>query len=311
MTRGRVLILLLVCGALACSCRSPTPAPPTAPPTEAPALAATHPPLSTATHTPEPSATLEPTGTPQPSVTSQSPTPTPAPSTPVPLPPTPTTGATRPEPERIVFGPDEVSATVVDEIEREGTEGVTYHPGYLVHARAGQTMEVAIVSPRGDVLLDVVSADGVPLKRYVDGASQWRGTLPATQDYFVQPVATGGSTDFTVRIIILSLEFAPQRIQFAPGATSATTSGRFVAGMSQYYVLRAQAGQRMTVMVDPPQVKVTIEGEDGSNWLAAPVGAGLTIPSLPQAQDYTIGLSLPLQIGEIAGYTMEVSVTGP
>ena len=541
MTRGRVLILLLVCGALACSCRSPTPAPPT----EAPALAATHPPLSTATHTPEPSATLEPTGTPQPSVTSQSPTPTLAPSTPVPLPPTPTTGATRPEPERIVFGPDEVSATVVDEIEREGTEGVTYHPGYLVHARAGQTMEVAIVSPRGDVLLDVISADGVPLKRYVDGqsgwrgtlyatqdyilqpvatgasssftltlrialpeatptppyvagperivfapgataaavagyiervgsegvvyhrgylvraragqmmevvvespngdvllnvisadgvplkryvdgasrwvgelyatqdyllqpvatgastsfslvvrippltptpspqperivflpgdtsaivsgrierhttdgvschagylaralarqvmevvvdspngdvllsiigedgvplkryvdgASQWRGTLPATQDYFVQPVATGGSTDFTVRIIILSLESAPQRIQFASGATSATTSGRFVAGMSQYYVLRAQAGQRMTVMVDPPQVKVTIEGEDGSTWLAAPVGAGLTIPSLPQAQDYTIGLSLPLQIGEIAGYTMEVSVTGP
>jgi hypothetical protein len=67
----------------------------------------------------------------------------------------------------------------------------------------------------------------------------------------------------------------------------------------------------MTVMVDPPQVKVTIEGEDGSAWLAHPVGEGLTIPSLPQTQDYTIGLWLPLQIGEMVGYTMEVSVTGP
>ncbi len=543
VTRGRVLILLLVCGMLAYACQSPMPALPT----EAPTSTATLPLLSTPTHTTEPTATPQPAETPRPTATSQPPTPTDVPPTPTPLLPTPTPGATQPGPERITFAPGEVSATVIGEIEREETDGVTCHPGYLAYARAGQTMEVAIDSPGEDVLLNVVSADGVPLKRYVDGQSgwrgtlyatqdyllqpvatgasspftltlriaapepsptptyvagperivfaagatsaavagyiermgnegvvyhrgylvhtragqtmevivdsptgdvllnvisadgvplkryvdgeprwvgqlyatqdyllqpvatgsstsfslivripplapvptpspqperivflpgdtsatvsgrierhttegvschlgylvrglakqvmevmidspnddvllsivgedgvplkryvdgesQWRGVLPATQDYLLQPVATGGSADFAMRIIISSLGSAPQRIQFAPGATSATMSGRFVAGVPQYYVLRAQSGQRMTVMVNPTQTKVTIEGEDGSAWLAVPVGEGLTIPSLPQTQDYTIGLSLPLQIGEMVGYTMEVSVTSP
>jgi hypothetical protein len=172
-------------------------------------------------------------------------------------------------------------------------------------------MEVVVDAPGDDVLLSIVGEDGALLKPYVDGASRWRGVLPATQDYVLQPVATGGSTDFTVSIIVSPLDSQPQRIQFAPGATLATLSGRFVAGVPQYYVLRAAGGQRMTVLVQPAQVKVTIEGQDGSAWLASPVGEGLTIPSLPQTQDYTIGLSLSLEIGEIIGYTMEVSLTGP
>jgi len=225
-----------------------------------------------------------------------------------PLAPSPTPS---PQPERIWFLPGDVSATVSGQIERETTEGVSCHCGYLIRGLAKQVMEVVIDSPNDDVLLSIVGEDGVPLKRYVDGESRWRGVLPATQDYLLQPVATGGSTSFTLMVAISPLASEPQRIQFAPGATSATTSGRFVAGASQYYVLRAQRGQRMAVMVDPAQAKVTIEGEDGSAWLAVPVGEGLTVSSLPETQDYTIALSLPLQIGEIVGYTMEVSVTGP
>lgn len=216
-----------------------------------------------------------------------------------------------PQPERIVFLPGDTAVTVGGRIERPTTEGVSYHAGYVVRGLARQVMEVMVDSPNDDVLLSIVGEDGVSLKRYVDGELRWHGVLAATQDYVVQPVATGGSTDFTVSIIISTLESEPQRLQFAPGATSATMSGRFIAGVPQYYVLHAGGGQRMAVLVDPAQVRVTIEGEDGSAWLAAPVGEGLIIPSLPQTQDYTIGLSLPLQIGEISGYTMEVSLTGP
>jgi hypothetical protein len=56
---------------------------------------------------------------------------------------------------------------------------------------------------------------------------------------------------------------------------------------------------------------VLIEGEDGSAWMAVPVGEGLTVPSLPGTQDYTITLSLPIPVGGVVPYTMEVSVTGP
>jgi hypothetical protein len=225
-----------------------------------------------------------------------------------PLAPRPTPS---PQPERIFLLPGDTSVTVSGQIERETTEGVSCHCGYLIRGLAKQVMEVVVDSPNDDVLLSIVGEDGVPLKRYVDGESRWRGVLPATQDYLLQPVGTGGSTGFTLMIVISPLDSEPQRIQFAPGATSATTSGRFVAGAPQYYVLRAQRGQRMTVMVNPAQAKVAIEGEDGSAWLAVPVGEGLTVAPLPETQDYTIVLSLPLQIGEIVGYTMEVSVTGP
>ena len=98
---------------------------------------------------------------------------------------------------------------MVGEIERTMAEGVTYHPGYLAYARAGQTMEVIIDSPNDDVLLDVISADGVPLKRYVDGQSEWRGTLYATEDYFLQPVATGASAPFTLTLRIVQPEPSP------------------------------------------------------------------------------------------------------
>jgi hypothetical protein len=91
----------------------------------------------------------------------------------------------------------------------------------------------------------------------------------------------------------------------------AEMSGRSVTSVPQRYVLHAQQGQRLTVMVDLTQAKVQIEGEDGSAWLAVPVGEGLTIPSLPGTQDYTITLSLPVPIGGVASYTVEVSVTGP
>jgi hypothetical protein len=216
-----------------------------------------------------------------------------------------------PQLERLSVAADGSSAIVNGEIQRETSEGVSCHPGYVVRGLARQVMEVAIDSPNDDVLLNISGEDGVPLKQYVDGESQWRGVLPATQDYLLQPVATGGSTSFTLIVVVSPGESEPQRLQFAPGATTAETSGRFVASVPQRYVLQAQRGQQVTVMVDPMQAKVLIEGEDGSAWLAVPVGEGLTVPSLPATQDYMITLSLPIPIGGIVSYTMEVSVSGP
>jgi hypothetical protein len=213
--------------------------------------------------------------------------------------------------ERISVVAGESPTIISGEIQRETTEGVSCHPGYVMRGLARQVMEVAVDSPNDDVLLNISGADGVPLKQYADGELQWRGVLPATQDYVLQPVATGSSTSFTLIVVISPQESEPQRIQFAPGATMAEISGRFVASMPQRYVLHAQQGQRLTVMMDLTQAKVQIEGEDGSAWLAVPVGEGLTIPSLPGTQDYTITLSLPAPIGSVASYTVEVSVTGP
>lgn len=97
---------------------------------------------------------------------------------------------------RIQFEPGGTSATVTGEIEQNGIRH------YVVRALAGQTMDVRVTSPNGDVLLTIWGEDGVPLKRYVDDRADWRGELYATQDYYIEAVVVGGATNYTLTVTI-------------------------------------------------------------------------------------------------------------
>ena len=64
-------------------------------------------------------------------------------------------------------------------------------------------MTVVITSPNNDVLLTVYGFEtGDPLVRYVSGAWQWSGTLPASQDYMIHAVSVGAATGYRVDISI-------------------------------------------------------------------------------------------------------------
>jgi len=74
---------------------------------------------------------------------------------------------------------------------------------YLAWGGAGQTMSVTITSPNNDVLLTVYGFEtGDPLVRYVSGAWQWSGTLPASQDYMIHAVSVGAATNYRLDISI-------------------------------------------------------------------------------------------------------------
>ena len=103
---------------------------------------------------------------------------------------------------RIQFDPGASSTMLSGVLERVGPGGVEFAGGYVLRASAGQTMEVVVTSPSSDVLLSIVGEDGVPLKRYVDGETQWQGVLHATQDYFLHLVSAGGDTSFTLQFTI-------------------------------------------------------------------------------------------------------------
>ncbi len=106
---------------------------------------------------------------------------------------------------RIQFDPGEVSVSVDGYLERTEPEGVEFGGGYVLRALEGQMMEVNISAPNDDVLLSIEGEGGVPLKRYVDGESYWRGELPATQDYFIRPVSVGGETGFNLTVTVAPL----------------------------------------------------------------------------------------------------------
>jgi hypothetical protein len=98
------------------------------------------------------------------------------------------------------------------------------------------------------------------------------------------------------------------RIQFAPGAISATVQGNVAANVSDDYILSAAAGQTMTVVIESPNsnVLLTIVGADGiplTNGLMS--GATSWQGELPATQDYTIRAIGAL---EPAAYSLTVTI---
>ena len=101
-------------------------------------------------------------------------------------------------PARITFKSGAISATV------QGSLGSNETNFYLARASGGQTMTVKIVSPGNNVLLTIYGlSDGQPLVRYVSGAYEWTGVLPATQDYMIEAVNTSAATAYTIIVTII------------------------------------------------------------------------------------------------------------
>lgn len=100
-------------------------------------------------------------------------------------------------PSRIQFAPGSASATV------SGSLTAYESDDYVVLAQAGQTMAVTISSANNNVLLTIVGADGIPLTNgLMSGASEWRGQLPAAQDYIIRALGTDRPADYTLVVFI-------------------------------------------------------------------------------------------------------------
>ena len=80
---------------------------------------------------------------------------------------------------------------------------------------------------------------------------------------------------------------APERIDFAPGATSATVTADLVQGVSLAYVLHVAVGQRMFVAVEGDATP-TLLGPQGSALPPLSSTPGLWQFGLPEVGDYTI-----------------------
>lgn len=211
------------------------------------------------------------------------------------------------EPIRIQFAPGTTSATMTGHLEQQYDADL-----YVLRALVGQTMEVTVTSPGNGVGLSIWGTDGTPLKRYAVGAAQWRGVLPSTQDYFIEAIALGGATSYEMTVWVSALgPSEPIRIQFAPGATSATVEGSLEPGGFDRYVLCAMRGQMMEVRVSPaPAVAISVQGQDGSFWSVPSSEGTLRIEQLPATQDYTITLAAVPPTGTTY-YTMVVRIPPP
>ena len=196
---------------------------------------------------------------------------------------------------RIQFAPGATSAELTGQIEAQSIDT------YVLGAAIGQRMTVELFSAEEFVRLEVHNNSG----GWLDGQispTMWQIELPATADYVIRVFGGDTVADYTLRVSI------PSRIQFAPGAISATVSGNLAAHESDDYVVSALAGQTMTVAISSVNnnVLLTIVGADG-----IPLTNGLMSSAsewrgqLPAVQDYiirAIGTDRP------SDYTLVVSI---
>lgn len=292
MNRSRVLFLfsLAVVLALAAACGGPVPTPrPTVPfASSTPAFVVSPQPGETASPQPGETQQAQATATLQPSAA-------------------PTAGAPV---TRIQFESGAIKALV------DGHLAASEAAHYVLRAAAGQIMSVSLSPDQGQAILVIWGQDGDVLVSDHAGVAYWSGQLRTTQDYYIDVRSAADSTpvDYVLTVTIPPLPtpgagVPPTRIQFAPGATSVTVPGTVPASSSKSYILRALAGQTMSVALTPASAPayLVIWGEDGSvllrgDWQAMEFSDELTL-----TQDYTIAVHSSDSSSAVS-YTLKVTI---
>ena len=215
--------------------------------------------------------------------------------------------------QRIDFAPGATSANV------RGVASTGAPAAYVLRADAGQTLRITAnyVNNTYEVLVTTPSGANLGV---VETGRPWSSVLPASGDYgltVVVPPMYSGNVFFNLDISITGGSgpapapgSGPQRITFPPSATSATVTGQVVIGRPAVYVLRALAGQEMTVRGDGPGPFMTIvTGADGSFLGSANANQPIQV-RLPTTQDYYISLQAPTDV-PASNYSLTVTVVTP
>ena len=209
------------------------------------------------------------------------------PATPLPTSPPVLTATEEPAAERISFAPGGTSATV------EGNLAAQAMHRYVLGVMAGQLMEVH-VDPQDRVQLVIYGADGTVLKSGMGGVAFFRGTVPHTQDYFVELHAGPGAVSYSLWVMI------PVRISFAVGTTSAMVEGALAPAETLHYVLNIAAGQLLDVSISPQDTRLAIYGVDGTVLKSGIGGGAFFRGTVPSTQDYLLDVGPSTVAGPFA-----------
>lgn len=229
---------------------------------------------------------------PTPTMTLVSSTPNPSTSTPPPAPVFSLPAATR-----ITFEQGATSGT------RRSNIGPGQTQNFVLGAQQGQPMIATVGSPDNDVTLSITGENGTALLPASQGWTHWQGTLPTSQNYYIQVIGGAREQEYSLTISL------PSRIEFAPGATSATVSGQTVDGNIASYVVAAQGGQTMDILLmpEPTLAALTVWGfSDGQPYMRAQMGSTTFNMQLPSTQDYIIDV-VP-QAGQEVNFTLSVEI---
>lgn len=157
---------------------------------------------------------------------------------------------------------------------------------YVLRVMANQVMIIDLASPNQDAVLAVsgLSSGQVFLDASAN-VSTWQGRVPSTQDYIVQVISRGAATNFSLSVTI------PENLIFQTGAVSASRSYPLRAREMHTLLLRATAGQTMTLTLTPSDQTVLLGFygyQDGQPYLRTATGQIRWTGPVPATQDYVV-----------------------
>jgi hypothetical protein len=217
--------------------------------------------------------------------------------------------------QRIEFAPGTDSGSVSGTF-REGEVD-----NFTLRAAAGQTMFVSVDPADAGASVAVFAPGGSKIAESPEPGADFSVVLPVTGDYLIT-VGPGRAevTAYTLTVRIpplapLATTTPPastsppppdgaSRVEFAPGTDRAVLRGSLVDDLTDRYVLRAAAGQSMTLTPVAP-LHVSVTAPDGS---PLPGGPAETITfQLPLSGDYVVEI-LP-GMSEQTAYSITVIIT--
>ena len=142
---------------------------------------------------------------------------------------------------------------------------------YILRAGAGQWMEINITPDvaENSPQIIVYGVDGTVLQSGMGEATNFKGLLPLSQDYFVTVRAGEKDVAFSMNVII------PRRLGFTSGTSTASFSSWLAAGQSQYYVLKGDKGQTLQLTATPgASLGLEIKGADGTTFNSGSIVGG-------------------------------------
>ncbi len=218
------------------------------------------------------------------------------------IPPLPTPDP-RLQPKRIAFAPGGTTAIL------QGSIAANAADRYVLRVLAGQIMSAIAWTSQGRVTLMIYGADGTMLVPDQAQATSASGNLPTAQDYFIQVNAqANAAAAYTLQVTIPPLDLPSQRIAFPPGGITTTLQGSLAPNAMDRYVLRASAGQTLTLKVTSPQNQAVVMAWDADGLMLIPDRADATtwIGRLPATQDYYINVWSSSTTN--LGYVLQVTI---
>jgi hypothetical protein len=181
---------------------------------------------------------------------------------------------------RISFQSNATSASLSDSL----TGGQV--KAYALRVMANQVMIVNLSAPNQDAVLAVSGlTSGQVFLDASSNQSSWQGRVPTTQDYIVQVISRGAAANFSLSVTI------PENLSFQAGAISASRSYPLRAREMHTLLLRATAGQNMTLTLTPSDQTVLLGFygyQDGQPYLRTVAGQTSWTGTVPATQDYVI-----------------------